>query len=105
MESLTKDNFWNALMESHPKATKEFCDWIDDYKKEVDWKTLFYTPNSVQHRDVKFHDVPIDMQLGIILWYLEMKEGETFNREQYIQYMRERITDFFIDREITLKNG
>lgn len=99
MENLNKENFWDVLMEKHPKAMKEFCEWIDKYKAANAWPLLF------SGDQIKFHDLPIDMQLGIILWFIEEKEGETFNREQYIQYMRLRTMDFFKDRENTLNNG
>lgn len=59
MLSLTKENFWNGLMERYPEGTKHFCEWIDKYKEEVGWNKLF-------GEGIKFHDLPIDMQYGII---------------------------------------
>lgn len=60
---LTKENFWNNLHAKYPEQMKRFCDWIDAYKKRVHWMALFY-------KDVKYHDLPFAMQLGIFLQYL-----------------------------------
>lgn len=88
--SLTKENFWNELKEKYPNAVDEFCLWIDDYKADVNWKDLF--------SDAKFHDMPFDMQIGILIWYIELKEG-TMSREDYITKMRDIISQFFADKE------
>lgn len=96
--NLNKETFWNPLMERFPKAMDEFCQWVDEYKAANAWPLLF------SGDQIKFHDIPFDMQVGIILWFIEMKEGDTFSREGYIEYMRARFTDYFIDREITLDN-
>lgn len=59
MENLNKENFWNELHAKYPTAVNHFCKWIDAYKEEVGWKKLFAD-------GVKFHDIPFDMQNGII---------------------------------------
>lgn len=76
-ESLTKENFWNALMEQYPERMKHFCAWIDEYKKRVEWDKLFNIrthSNEMQRTpvklgDKKFHDLPVAMQLGIFFQY------------------------------------
>ncbi len=75
MESLTKENYWNELQAKCPTAMKGFCDWIDEYKKKVGWKSIFTHRYKVHVTDTqenypKFHDIPIAMQMGIILEYL-----------------------------------
>lgn len=76
--SLTKENFWNELTEYSPSVMDDFCKWIDEYKKRVDWGQLFYTPHSPQNRDIKFHDIPIEMQVGIFFQFtLEYWTGES----------------------------
>lgn len=76
MESLTKENFWNDLQGKYPEQMKQFCAWVDEYKKRVDWNAVFNYEQS--HNDLykkynipprrdapKFHDLPIAMQWGI----------------------------------------
>lgn len=72
MQSLTKENFWDELMAQYPTAVGLFCDWIDQYKKEVNWNILFNSNSDYQDMNgknaaaPKFHDLPIDMQTGIV---------------------------------------
>ena len=73
MENLTKENFWNDLMDKYPEEMKRFCAWIDEYKKRVDWERLFgnFSPEvlSVKVARTKYHDLPIAMQIGIFLQF------------------------------------
>lgn len=62
MENLNKENFWNGMYYHYPKATKEFCDWIDKYKEQNNWDKLFAD-------GIKFHHIPIEMQFGILVEY------------------------------------
>lgn len=64
--TLTKENFFNRMMESYPVACKRFCDWIDEYKKEADWSILFLH----RRRYIKYHDIPHAMQLGIFIAFI-----------------------------------
>lgn len=51
---------------------KLFCIWIDFYKSSVDWDDLF----GDSWKDVstpKFHDIPFEMQFGIILAFFAEK--------------------------------
>lgn len=79
MNSLTKENFWNELHEKYPKSVQQFCDWIDKYKKKVDWNKLFNSDSDWQDANgknapaPKFHDLPIAMQIGILLQYMSEK--------------------------------
>lgn len=95
MENLNKENFWNDLQKKHPNAVKEFCDWIDKYKESVNWTHVF---NTSHKRDFKFHHLPFDMQTGIILRFIEEKEG-VFSLEEYRNYMVSNITNYFEQRE------
>lgn len=58
MENLTKENFFNEMYIKYPISMQRFCNWIDKYKKEVNWNELF-------GEKVKFHHLPISMQRGI----------------------------------------
>ncbi|MEQ8685467.1 MAG: hypothetical protein RIE86_09245 [Imperialibacter sp.] len=76
MENLTKENFFDGMMIKYPDAMKIFCDWIDEYKKRVNWKRLFNSDSNWQDEKgknapaPKFHDLPIAMQYGVWLHFL-----------------------------------
>jgi hypothetical protein len=55
--------FWNALFESYPQAVQEFYDFIDQYKIDNKWEELF-------RKGIKFHDIPIELQLGVWISFL-----------------------------------
>lgn len=58
LTNLNKENLFDKLYEDYPNAMKEFCDWIDGYKKENNWNDLF-------GEHIKYHHLPIAMQIGI----------------------------------------
>lgn len=70
-KSLTKENFWDEMMEKYPVAMKRFCDWIDEYKKRVHWEELFpfSKVRSGQPVRTKYHDLPVAMQIGIFMQF------------------------------------
>lgn len=74
---LTKE-FWNEMQEKHPTATQRFLSWIDEYKKRVNWNTLFCTSDNSVMRSVKFHHLPIEMQWGIIRLFVFEQFGKHF---------------------------
>jgi len=59
---------------------KVFCQWIDEYKKRVGWSQLFYSPHSPQNRDIKYHDLPIAMQVGIFWQFTLEIEPKSFKK-------------------------
>jgi hypothetical protein len=70
LTSLTKENFWNDLYEKHPIIMKKFCDWIDEYKVRVDWSSYFkHFDNCGGFEEFKFHDLPIGLQIGVIIQF------------------------------------
>lgn len=83
IRSLTKENFWNELSDKCPGEMKRFKEWIDEYKKQVVWEYVFCngfvciqyeTPEGrgmihTSMRDLKYHDLPIAMQVGIFIQY------------------------------------
>lgn len=101
MDKLTKENFWNDLYAKHPSQMKNFCDWVDEYKRRIDWQKLFFTPHATHARDIKYHDLPIAMQIGIFLQYVA--EADSYDGIEYpkvtskLQFDRipEYIKDFF----------
>ncbi len=66
--TLDKENFFNEIEKVYPSACKLFCDWIDDFKKSVNWNELFNQDNSVGGNPVdkpkapKFHEIPFLMR-------------------------------------------
>lgn len=87
IENLNKENFWNEMEQKYPEALNHFYAWIDKYKKEVNWDNLFGNgtferqlphikngqnpaiSNIIYEQDIKFHDLPIEMQIGILMRY------------------------------------
>ncbi|SRR5258706_7209943 len=103
MENLTKENFWDQLMEKYPEEMKRFCTWIDEYKKRVEWNGLFCSQYTDGEKLLvpKYHQIPIAMQFGIFLqfakesWSNEQIDGERAFREQSINF----ITSWFIRKD------
>lgn len=62
---LTKETFWNKIEEKFPEAMAKFKVWIDQYKVDVNWDMLFQN-NPGTGVSIKYHDLPIEMQLGIL---------------------------------------
>lgn len=62
--SLTKENFWNEMMQKYPHSMAQFCEFIDWYKRHVSWDDLFRPGDDSPF--LKFHDIPFLMQIGIV---------------------------------------
>lgn len=107
MENLNKENFWNALHDQYPEAVEHFCKWIDDYKREVGWDILFGGEDVHPDKKPKFHDLPFEMQNGIIARFeLELfNNGHGNGKERYkdiaVQY-RGQIKNLFADLQKNL---
>lgn len=105
MDNLNKENFFNRMEELYPEAMADFKEWIDAYKLKVDWDDIF-NGNQIANEDTgerfkeidmvpKFHDIPFEMQLGIIIAYaserVERKPNDTFT----IDVFKEVLPDMF----------
>lgn len=111
-ENLNKENLFNELFSAFPATALKFHAWIDDYKEEVKWDSLFNShlvkrgfndsgsPYRVQAP--KFHELPFDMQKGILLRFL--CEVYPKSSQQYINRnkMAEILTRSFNVIELTL---
>jgi mRNA-degrading endonuclease HigB of HigAB toxin-antitoxin module len=96
-ENLTKENFFNEAMEKYPKATKLFCEWIDEYKKAVGWQKLFnraFNQSNIKRAGngeiystdfstPKFHDLPYEMQQGIWIRFANETLNKYFEHPEY----------------------
>lgn len=100
-QTLTKENFFNEMLEKYPKAMKHFCEWIDQYKKAVNWDSLFNV-NCQTAFNVKFHDLPHAMQYGIWIEYCRQELGNYFEQPEHISDfvdLREDIEGVFKETE------
>lgn len=92
--TLTKENFFNEVKEQYPNAMKHFLDWIDEYKKAVDWESLFGS--------IKFHSIPYAMQYGIWIEYCRQSLSDFFEQPEHISDtvdLREDIEGVFKELE------
>ena len=90
MENLTKENFWNEMMQKYPLATKQFCDWIDEYKKQNNWNKLFnqgYNSFTGPIPAPKYHDLPLAMQTGIAIEFMQEHKAMIWNGDTRLQHM------------------
>lgn len=99
LESLTKENFWNDLFKKYPTATKIFCQWIDKYKESINWVLLFGQGERTADMAPKFHQIPIAMQVGILLQF-SAENGKFYSELELSSWhgpkgWRMVITDFF----------
>lgn len=93
---LTKENFWDDLYKEFPVQTQVFCDWIDEYKKAVDWNRLFNEFSWVEpeaesetnpdRKAPKFHDLPHAMQMGICIEFITQHDGTALDIENLLSY-------------------
>ncbi len=86
-QNLTKENFWNDIMELYPKSCKLFCDWVDKYKEENNWDNLFNARTSrypaLDTKAPKFHEIPYAMQHGIWIEFANEILNEMFEQADY----------------------
>lgn len=61
--------FWDKLKEKYPHAMKDFSEWIDQYKRDVNWNWIFNETHSTSANIPKYHDLPDAMQFGIFQEY------------------------------------
>lgn len=99
-QNLNLENFWNEMEKNYPDAFKHFSQWIDIYKKEVEWKKLFNEDTiSDDYREApKFHELPLEMQIGIlfryeyemhqIMYYDQANPDEVIPTDQSISHFR-----------------
>lgn len=104
MENLSKENFWDQLQEKNPRAMDLFNKWIDKYKEEVGWVSLFGP-------DLKFHDMPFEFQNGVIARFdiechagIFSGKGQTQYKNNRGKYVQEFI-NLFSEIEFLLKNS
>lgn len=72
--NLNKENTFTPEWEQkYPNVSKHFKKWIDEYKKSVRWTDMICDyRNSTKdiYYSMKFHDIPIELQYGVICKWL-----------------------------------
>lgn len=70
-QRLTGANFWDEIRTQYPEAFTDFLNWYNQYKKQIDWDSLFRaTPQPDGHfTERKLHELPAGLQMGIIMYY------------------------------------
>lgn len=107
--TLTRENFWDEMEQKYPKAMSHFKQWIDQYKSEHDWNTLFntgyikFTEEIAIESDLlqeiktsvapKYHELPIAMQYGI---FIEFAYGIAIKQLRSVDGHWELTTPFFM---------
>jgi len=77
-----KKRLWAELEERYPEEVGRFKDWVDGYKERVGWAELFAPRQFVvdgaqEERRPKFHELPLEMQVGIFgLYAFERERSE-----------------------------
>lgn len=68
-----KQDFWIELEKQYPQGVKVFNEFLDEYKKSVNWQDLFrdHLNSDAKFSSPKFYDLPHAMQLGIWLFFLD----------------------------------
>lgn len=113
MENLNKENTWAELKIQFPKEIKDFFDWIDEYKIAIDWKALFNSASEWQDMHgknapaPKFHDIPFEMQMGIIIAYFSEREvlnnaifSSCSNIPRFKKFLQERFNMIKINNDL-----
>lgn len=87
MDNLNKENFFDAAGRSFPLAMDSLLQFVDRYKLANTWDKLFNGGFFVQYtgpqkqfevytKAPKFHDIPLAMQVGIIIeWIEQLREN------------------------------
>ncbi len=102
MENLNKISFWDSLHKTYPDAVNRFIEWLNEYKKEVSWEVLFLNcaKTDFERKEIKFHDIPIEMQFGILIRFNQevCKDACQLN---YSKSMDLQVTQIFSNLNIT----
>lgn len=81
LTGLTKENCFDAIEAKYPKAMKAFKEWLDKYKESVEWEKLFNYGHPAYAKqgwhNPKFHDLPFELQLGILFRWGSEATNET----------------------------
>ena len=94
-DSLTKENFWNDLQAKCPKQMLIFCEWIDQYKKRINWNNYRKYIESDNLIEIKYHDLPIEMQFGIFLRFTRDQSVPHFFMPTQWNNIPQAIRDWF----------
>ena len=101
-KGLTKENFFNELYEKYPKAMQIFCNWIDEYKKSVNWNELFNDGKAWAGgvtKSPKFHELPYAIQNGIWIEFAKKYLGKDY----FLFYIKNGLIYWLKDHDLDSK--
>jgi len=82
------NQIYEDLKTACPTAWAEFMTFVDKYKGEVAWPFLFAP------EDLKFHDIPVDMQCGVLMRFIDVMRND-MTKEQHHQMLEDLIRTQF----------
>lgn len=73
----SKKEYWDPIEQTCPDAFAIFSNWIDSYKKRVNWNLIFsnYKAGNELKSLIKFHDLPYEMQIGVLMQFFVETAG------------------------------
>jgi hypothetical protein len=108
MEGLTKENFFNERSDLYPLAHHVFLTWIDEEKKKLDWNELFSynIPVSYHHEAPKFHQIPFELQFGILARFITIGMRDPLYNFQFdIELFKRQMKVVYEKIERGINNG
>jgi hypothetical protein len=102
VDSLSKENFWNALKVACPNIMDVFGKWIDSYKSKVAWDQIFHTEDCKCNGYTKYHDIPIEMQIGIFIKFTRDCQLPHFNMVAMWNNIPRAMVEWFEQAEVFL---
>ncbi len=88
---LTRQNFWNNILQKYPELYKIFIEWIAEYKARPECDFIFFPSydSELFPEEQKlveyFENVPIALQIGIFLQYVAEEKEKFYGIEYYIE--------------------
>lgn len=99
MNNLNKQNFFNEMGDRYPFAHHLFLLWIDEFKNKIGWKSIF-------NEQTKFHDLPFELQFGILCRLLGGKTHKENGEFKFdINEMRGELTTFYVKTNAAIEAG
>jgi hypothetical protein len=112
MFNLNKENFFDDIKAKYPQAFEHFMNWLDDYKKEIRWDELFAknarlsvkSSDDIYPDTIKFHDLPFDMQNGILARFDIEKFSGKLGYESMLKTEPRRMENLFAAVQTAIEN-
>jgi hypothetical protein len=90
--NFSQQDLWKDIEKKYPEVLEKFRTWIDQYKVEIGWDLIFKN-NSGTGQSVKFHEIPLDLAVGVIERFLkETQVGKKVSEDRLIGW---RVAELF----------